>query len=268
MNLFTSKDLTTWTSHGNVLPEANRVDAILFSPKILFNKQTATYVLWYNFVPSYSYAVSTSKSPFGPFVTVNRTVGSSFRFGYPNNADIGDFSLWADDDGTGYMLYSAHAHCQIERLTPDYLASTWETTNQSSLVFPHGNEAPALFKRNGTWYALVSESCCYCEPGGKVHAYSAKDALGPYAYLGEIAAGTNPQGGKIATSAQQTNVFPVTGSDGSLSFMWQGDRWQSAPDHLKSHDFTYWDILSFTATDEIERLTWRDWFTVDVADSF
>ena len=198
------------------------MDAILFSPKILFNKQTATYVLWYNFVPHYSYAVATSKSPFGPFITVNSTVGSSFRFGHHNNTDIGDFSLWKDDDGTGYMLcaptfprspscstahpavvaqadvvsdhwlhrhwsrYSAHAHCQVERLTPEYLASTWETTNESSPVFPHGNEAPALFKREGKWYALVSESCCYCKPGGKVHAYSAADPLGPYDYLGEI----------------------------------------------------------------------------------
>lgn len=53
-------------------------------------------------------------------------------------------------------------------------------------MFPHGNEAPALFKREGKWYALVSESCCYCKPGGKVHAYSAADPLGPYDYLGEI----------------------------------------------------------------------------------
>ena len=60
-------------------------------------------------------------------------------------------------------------------------------------------------------------------------------------------------------------MFPVKGQDGSLSFIWQGDRWQSAPDHLKSHDFTYWDTLSFTADGAIERLTWRDWFTVDVA---
>jgi len=85
-----------------------------------------------------------------------------------------------------WSRYSAHAHCQVERLTPDYLASTWETTNESSPVFPHGNEAPALFKREGKWYALVSESCCYCKPGGKVHAYSATDPLGPYDYLGEI----------------------------------------------------------------------------------
>ena len=152
VTLFTSKALATWTSHGNVLPEANRVDKVLFSPKILHNEQTSTYVLYYNFVPGYSYAVATSKNPFGPFSTVNKTVGSSFKFGHAHwkktpsgkwvwdkdNTDIGDFSLWADDDGTGYMLYSADAHCQVERLTPDYLSSTWETTNASSPVFPHG----------------------------------------------------------------------------------------------------------------------------------
>jgi hypothetical protein len=141
-----------------VLPEANRVDRILFSPKVLYNNKTKLFVLWYNYVPNYSYGVATSSSPFGPFKTVNTTAGSSFRFGYPNNNDIGDFSLWADEDGTGYFLYSAHDHCQVERLTDDYLASTWFTTNESSPVFPHGNEAPALFKRLYFWYALEAKT--------------------------------------------------------------------------------------------------------------
>ena len=30
VNLFTSTDLVSWTPHGNVLPEANRVDAVLW----------------------------------------------------------------------------------------------------------------------------------------------------------------------------------------------------------------------------------------------
>ena len=88
VNLFTSTDLVTWTPHGNVLPEANRVEAVLFSPKVLFNAQTATWVLWYNFVPHYSYGVATSKSAFGPFITVNATAGSSFRFGHPGTLTL------------------------------------------------------------------------------------------------------------------------------------------------------------------------------------
>ena len=266
VNLFTSTDLVTWTAHGNVLPEANRVDAILFSPKVLYNAQTQTWVLWYNFVPHYSYGVATSKSAYGPFNTVNATAGSSFRFGYPDNSDIGDFSVWQDDDGTAYFLYSANHHCQVEQLTPDYLTSTWEATNQSSLVFPHGNEAPALFKRNDLWYALVSESCCYCKTGGKVHAYSSKRPLGPYTYLGEIAAGPNPFGGTIATASQETNVFPATLASGETAFVWQGDRWQSAPDKLKSHDYTYWYQLQFDDAQgsSVKKISWVDSFTLEL----
>jgi hypothetical protein len=269
VNLFTSTNLVDWTSHGNVLPEENRVDRILFSPKVLYNAKNKEYVLWYNYVPSYSYGVATSVSPFGPFQTVNTTAGASFRFGYPNNSDIGDFSVWVDDDGTGYFLYSAHAHCQVEQLTDDYLASTWSTTKEGSEVFPHGNEAPALFKRGNLWYSLVSTSCCYCQAGGKVHAYSSTNPLGPYKYLGEIAGGPNPFGGDVATSSQQTNVFPMrlAGSNGSsindTTFMWQGDRWQSALDKLKSHDFTFWEPLKFAEDGSIEKLVWADWFTCE-----
>ena len=264
VNLFTSKDLVTWESHGNVLPEANRVDHVLFSPKALYNARTKEYVLWYNYVPHYSYGVATSKTPFGPFKTVNSTAGASFRFGYPSNSNIGDFSVWVDDDGTGYFLYSANHHCQVERLTDDYLASTWSTTNQSSPIFPHGNEAPALFKRGQLWYALVSESCCYCQTGAKVHAYSATEPLGPYHYLAEIAAGPNPFNGSIATASQQTNVFPIRGNGSETRFMWQGDRWQSAPDQLKSHDFTFWKPLDFGKNGSINRITWVDSFMLQV----
>ena len=152
----------------------------------------------------------------------------------------------------------------MERLTPDYLSSTWESTKETSPVFPHGNEAPALFKRGTLWYALISESCCYCGQGAKVHAYSSPDPMGPYTYLGEIASGSNPFGGSIATSAQQTNVFPVVLSNGETAFMWQGDRWQSAPDHLKSHDFTYWRPLSFGVNGSIAPIGWIDSFQLDV----
>ena len=96
VNLYTSADLSSWTFRGNVLPIANRVDAILFSPKIVYNALTKLYVLWYNYVPSYSYAVATSPSLYGPFVTVNSTVGSSFKWGYPTNSNIGDFSIMLD----------------------------------------------------------------------------------------------------------------------------------------------------------------------------
>ena len=120
----------------------------------------------------------------------------------------------------------AHAAPQIEPLTDDYLASAWLTTGRTSGVLPHGNEAPAMFKRAGLYYALVSDSCCFCGQGGNVRAFIASSPLGPYNYTGAIAAGPNPfNNGGVSTSSQQTNVFVTRGGQ----FVWQGDRWQSAP---------------------------------------
>ena len=109
------------------------------------------------------------------------------------------------------------------------------------------------------------ENCCYCKEGAKVHAYSSKSPLGPYDYLGEIASGTNPFGGSIATASQQTNVFPVALTSGETAFVWQGDRWQSAPDKLKSHDFTYWYPLQFDVDNNgstVQRIKWVDSFAL------
>lgn len=51
VNLYSSPDLVTWTAHGNVLPlGGSRPNAVLFSPKVLYNARTQTYVLWLNFV--------------------------------------------------------------------------------------------------------------------------------------------------------------------------------------------------------------------------
>ena len=52
MNLFVSRgDVVSWVAHGNVLPEANRVDHILFSPKVIYNARSKLYVMWFNYVP-------------------------------------------------------------------------------------------------------------------------------------------------------------------------------------------------------------------------
>eukprot|EP01043_Picozoa_sp_COSAG02_P075920 COSAG02_NODE_15875_length_1134_cov_1.394203_1_plen_190_part_10 len=82
VNLYTSTDLVSWAAHGNVLPMSTRPHATsLFSPRALYNDKTGLWVLWYNFVPHYSYAVATSRSPFGPFITADAAAGATFRWG-------------------------------------------------------------------------------------------------------------------------------------------------------------------------------------------
>lgn len=266
VQLFTSTDLVTWTSEGNVLPvRPPPADVVLFSPKAIHDDARGVYVLWYNFVPSYSYAVATSSTRAGPFTTTSTMTGNSTQYGAPNNSGVGDMALFKDDDGAGYLMYSANAHVQVEPLSGDYTHSLFQATGRTSGPFPHGNEAPAMFKRDGVYYALVSDSCCYCGEGGQVHAYSAPSPLGPYAYLGEITRGPNPFNGTVSTSAQQTNVFRVPSRDPTRpdSYVWQGDRWQSAPDGLKAHDYTYWSVLSFTGNGSVVPIQWQDAIEVD-----
>lgn len=114
VNLYSSPDLVRWTAHGNVLPLGPpRPNATLFCPKAVFNARTATWVLWYNLYPPYNYAVAVAASPAGPFRTISTTVALSTQYGaLYNNSGVGDFSLFVDDNGDGYILYSSKAHVQ------------------------------------------------------------------------------------------------------------------------------------------------------------
>ncbi len=94
VSLFTSTDLASWTAHGPVFQMAHSgiPNSVLFCPKILFNKRTNMYILWFNWIAgvdfSHSfYGVATSASAFGPFTVVTQKITS---LAYP---DQGDFNL-------------------------------------------------------------------------------------------------------------------------------------------------------------------------------
>lgn len=42
--------------------------------------------------------------------------------------------------------------------------------------------------------------------------------------------------GDSLTKAQQNFVIPIKQDDGSVQYVWTGDRWQSAADGIKAHD--------------------------------
>jgi len=79
VSCFTSKDLKSWTNHGLVLPVSKEAGSdieggcIIERPKVLFNKKTQTFVMWFHLelkgkgYAAARYAVATSKTPFGPF---------------------------------------------------------------------------------------------------------------------------------------------------------------------------------------------------------
>jgi hypothetical protein len=199
---------------------------------------------------------------------------------------VGDFGLFVDEDGTGYIAYTAlnlaqmkgtasrhpkHHRISVERLAPDYLSSTQESSG-----FISGNvESPSLFKRNRTYYLLFDNTCAFCKNGTGARVYTAPAALGKYAFRSNInvegrkqngASWTAPGSGRIHTivEAQQSHVAEIPSSSGTL-FLWMGDRWGSTPDGIKGHDFQAWLPLEFGTGGDVRPLLKRDVWQVTLS---
>ena len=128
--VYSSPDLEQWTLAGELFKD--QPAGIYYRPYVVFNPKTRKFVLWYNWYPRQwdgQTGVAISDTPAGPFTIVNSNVRLSC-------SHAGDGSLFVDDDGTGYYIYTAIDKgyaVRVERLTPDYLGSTGETSDSLAL---------------------------------------------------------------------------------------------------------------------------------------
>jgi hypothetical protein len=105
---------------------------ILYRPHLVYNPNTQLYVLFWNYVNKEGAyagdAVATSTSPAGPFALANILINTTFP--------TGDYDVFVDSDGQGYMIYSANHLMYLERLTRDYLHSTGVSANIPGGIAP------------------------------------------------------------------------------------------------------------------------------------
>lgn len=244
--VYSSADLEHWQFEGELIQD--QPSGVFYRPYVVHNAATGKYVLWCNWYPQLwdgFMAVAVSDTPVGPFRLVSLDIKLSQAAHQP-----GDGSLFVDDDGTGYFIYTVigQGHSvRVERLTPDYLGSTGETSE----VLATGCEAPAMFRRSGTYYALTDNACCFCARGTGARVFTATSPLGPYTYRRNI---NRDAVQKPIVAAQQTYVARLPGPDGDV-YLWMGDRWGSRPDGIKGHDLQYWSApLQFQADGTIAPL--------------
>lgn len=252
---YSSPDMVTWRLEGDMLQ--NAPTGVYYRPYVVYNAKTEKYVAWYNWYSTLwdgQFGVATSDTPNGPFTIQNTNVSVA-------RSQTGDLNLMVDDDGAGYLIYTSaltastgdHA-ISIERLSDDYLSST----QQNSGVLATGCEAPSLFKRGDTYYALFDSCCCFGPAGTGARVYTASSPLGTYTYRNNI---NRDAGGTPIIAAQQTYVAQIPTENGTM-YMWMGDRWGSRPDGIKGHDFQYWAPLEFDSAGNIAALQWTDQFEV------
>eukprot|EP01084_Bolivina_argentea_P083672 151486_1 len=270
INLYTSKNLSVWEFHGNVLPLIQRPNGIYFSPSVVFNPNTNKYILMAHYLPASNgsfadntYMAAVSDSPYGPFTTMNNNVNLT-------NPRPGDSKLFVDTDNNGYLIYSSaqlNHSIVVEQLTKDYLYSS----GKKSKIFDSKTclEAPTIFKHigNGLYYAFTSYCCCYCANGGDVIVWVSDNVLGPYnrtePFINDVkGVGNNKD---LVIHAQETDVLLVETDDSKgYQYIWIGDRWQTAPDGAKAHDFTYWGPLIWNNKTSVQVMKWYDNFTINV----
>jgi hypothetical protein len=255
--VYSSPDLEHWTFEGELLKAPP--DGVYYRPYVAYNERTHKYVLWYNWYPKLwdgQVGVAISDTPVGPFTIVSTHVALSQAKDHP-----GDGSLFVDDDNTAYFIYTAidqHHSIRVERLAPDFLSST----GQVSGVLGVGCEAPSIFRRGTSYYALFDTTCCFCTEGSGARVLVASNPMGPYRQLANI---NRNAAGKPTINAQQTFVATIPTADGP-AYLWMGDEWNSRPDGIKGHDLQYWGPpLRFAADGSILPLEKTRGWTVKVA---
>jgi Glycosyl hydrolases family 43 len=243
--VYSSSDLQKWTYEGKLLKDAP--EGIYARTFVVFNPRTQKYVMWYSWFPRKwdgQAGVAVSDSPTGPFVIVNQK--AHLRGKRP-----GDGSLFLDDDGTAYYIYTDIDNgyaLRVEELTADFLDSTGKSSN----IMAEGTEAPILFRRKDIYYALCGTLCPDCPEGSEVQVFTSNSPLGVFSTKPSLninrgwrmsdPATRNPYNPNIP--AQQTWVTKLAAEDNSV-YIWIADRWGSAPDGVKGHDLQYWSPLQF-----------------------
>ena len=223
---------------------------VLERPKVIYNKKTGKFVMWAH-VESADYSkacagVAISDSPTGEFKYLG-----SFR---PNGEMSRDQTVFVDDDGRAYQLYSSegNATLHISLLTDDYLKPSGRFTRN---FIKKWREAPAVFKHEGKYY-LISSGCTGWDPN--VAEIAVADSI-----MGEWKVIGNPCTGKDADKTfygQSTYVQPVIGKKDAYIAMF--DRWNKTD---LEHSLYIW--LPVIIEEGKITIPWRDNWGMEIFDT-
>ena len=128
-----------------------------------------------------------------------------------------DMTLFVDDDGKGYHIYSSEENStlHIAELSDDYLSHS----GKYARFFPgRFMEAPAIFKKDNKYYLMMS-GCTGWSPN-EARSAVAESIWGPWTELGDPCIN---DAGKKTFFSQSTYILPIQGAENQ--FIYMGDRW-------------------------------------------
>ena len=240
---------------------------ILERPKVIYNPVTKKFCMWFHLelkgqgYNAARYGVAVADRPEGPykFLYSSRAnagtwpiEGSPMNFDEYLKRDYGtgqmarDMTLYVDDDGKAYHIFSSEENftLHIAELTGDYL----HHTGRYARMAPGGqNEAPAIFKHDGTYW-MITSGCTGWAPN-EARMFSAPSIWGPWTQH------PNPCRGPLAEKTfNGQSTYVLTLDDGRHIFM--ADIWR--PNHPIDARYI-WLPIEFEDGKPIVR--WRDEWT-------
>ncbi|WP_437311962.1 RICIN domain-containing protein [Sorangium sp. So ce388] len=264
VSCYRSADLRRWEFRNHVLTMDSDQDldpANIERPKVVYNESTGKFVMWMHWENGVNYGEARAAVASSSTVDGDYTYHGSFRpladSGVTDHGKRGymsrDCGLFVDDDEKAYFISASNENYDLNlyELTPDYLA----IERLTAVLFPGGHrEAPALFKRNGTYFLLTSGATGWSPNQAK---YATSRALGAgWSEMTNVADGTTYH-------SQSTYVLPVQGSAGT-AYLYMGDRWAGAWSG-RVNDSTYvWQPISFPS-DTTMSMSWNNTLTIDTA---
>lgn len=286
VSVYSSTDLLNWKNEGIALavsddPTTDIVrGCIIERPKVIYNAKTDKFVMWFHLElrgRGYEAArsgVAIADNPTGPY-----TFLESFRINpgilplnppEPGEPESGrfwsdlpggnmarDMTLFVDDDGRAYHIYSSEENItlQISLLTDDYLRPSGFYTR----AVPGGrNEAPAIFKRDGKYWMITSGLTGWAPNAARLLV--ADSIWGPWEQLPNPTEGVNPKTGlgpEKTFGGQSTFILPVQGRKDAFIAMF--DEWH--PNNPIDGRY-YWLPIEFRE-DGRPVVRWRSEWTLD-----
>ncbi|VBB44785.1 Glycosyl hydrolase family 2 (fragment) [uncultured Paludibacter sp.] len=251
ISCYSSKNLLDWKFEGIVLPPSTdskselHPSQVIERPKVIFNERTNKFVMWMHIEsPDYEKAhagVAVSDSPTGIF----KYLGSK----RPNGMDSRDQTIFKDDDGRAYHIFSSNWNKTIivSLLSDDYLNHTGVFTKN---FINESREAPAVFKYKKKYY-MITSGCTGWDPNEAKYA-TADSMLGKWTLMGNPCKGKDAE---VTFYAQSTFVLPVQGKENVFIAMF--DKWKKK-DLINSSYI--WLPIHFS--DTIPEIIWNKKWTI------
>lgn len=237
VSCYRSADLYNWTKLSLALtPTGTQTDEgvdiasgrTLERPKVIYCAATGKWVMWIHWENGDDYtlarvAVCQADTIVGPYTLVD-----VFR---PNSCDSRDQTLFLDDDGKAYHVYSTNtnSNTNCEQLSDDFLTPLEDYNTQLS---GRKYEAACIFKTGEQYYGLFSGCTGWTPNPGRI--MFTNDLMGDWEAPADFKAsdnttGTNfcvDDGASTSYTSQSAYVFPVQGKE--RYFVYMGDRWTSS----------------------------------------